>query len=361
MKNKVLLRFLIASLVLVVYIFFAAEPTGKQTFIQPLHISPILPDESQANIPQNTDDVFPFVSGLAFGYYNKAGDIVFAKAQKDNFSISDSFWAQYQAIPIRSETPPPPIQCFSPQGTALFSLPVSGLVHFRKDRIFEFLPSGNSVAEYSVQGELLWVYSVSGVITAFDCNEDLVVIGTSDGNITCLNSDGTEKISFYPGGSEYEVIYGVSLSKDGKYLACLCGLQRQRLLLVEIADYHKPVFHTFLDASLQRQATLFFDTTSRYLFLETGDGLVILRCVDSLFVATGIQGKLMSTNLDSSTGILTVLTQEGGKATISFFDLNCKKVGSEQFDCISSSLSQVEDYYYLVLDEKLLRFTVTKQ
>lgn len=364
MKNKVIAVSIIAFVGLVLFILFAAEPVHKQVFFEPVSVTDIGAVENK--VSAKTEVRYPFVSHTFFGFFNESGQVVFSKEQPPYFSVSDSLWTAYDFIDAAESTAPElaePVQAkiIASDGTELCSVAANGLIYVRNDRIFVFLPSGNSLCEYDKTGKLLWMYSMSGIITAFDCTSELLVLGASDGSVACLDKNGKEKFSFYPGGSTVQIIYGLAVSENGKYIGCVCGLEQQRFMLIEINDYHKTVFHTFLKNSIRLQVTMLFDKQSRYLFSETAEGLVILDCANFHFTQTKVRGHLRSYAVETNDRTFALLTQEERKGYITAFDARCRQVGQTDFDCSSASMIQTKNNFYLIADDKLLTFQLKKQ
>lgn len=363
MKKKVLLCILISTLSLLIFVFFAAKPTGKQTFFKPQSVSEIKIVSSKIN--QDTD-IFPFISSQYFGYYDKEGKILFSQKKQNNFSLTKNFWTAYEIINTKKnasseELETSEVKIMSPTGKALFSVPLNGYVHLRNNRCFVLLYSGNTVCEYDSEGKFLWSYSMPGIITAFDCNNEFVVIGSSDGAIALVDKTGTEKFVFYPGGSDVQIICGLSISNDGKKIGCLCGLKKQRLLLIEANDYHKIIFHIFLEKNLKKQAVMFFDNNSNYLVSETAEGVVILNCKNFDFTKTEVQGEITSNYIETADEVFGILTKKSKSATLTFFDFKCRKVAQTEFECSTCSMSQIQNNFYLILDDELLKFSLDKQ
>lgn len=364
MKNKVPFLIFVAFFALLIFIFFAAEPSGKQAFFEPVSVTDIEKTDAHSKISE--DDIFPFVSDKHFGYYNREGKIVFAKEQENSFSISKNIWTSYKFISPFSERASDSVKAqrvkiFSPYGNEICEIEAIGNIHLKNDRSFVFLYSANTVCEYDTNGKITWAYSMPAVITAFDCNADFVVLGSSDGAVVCLDKSGKEMFNFYPGGSDIQIIYGLAIADNSEYLACLSGLDKQRILLIELNNYHKVIFHNFLEKELRRQATMFFDKTCRYLFSETADGLVILDCNKLELRKTNIDGRLCSYYVKVSKNGFGLLSQKEKTATLSFFDLKCRKFAENSFTCRNSSLLQFENEFFLILDEKLLKFALKRQ
>ena len=359
MKNKVIVAVMILALGLILFILFAAEPAYKQAVFEPMSVVDIAPIEK--TLPQDNSKLYPFVSNTFFGFFNEAGQIVFSKEKREHFSVCDSMWTSYDYQEPSEQVEAAQAKILSPSGDELCSIPANGFVHLRSGRIFVFLPSGNSLCEYDRSGTFLRAYSMPGIITAFSCTKDLLVLGSSDGLITCLDKNGEEKFSFYPGGSAMEIIYGLTVSEDGKYIGCLCGLEQQRFMLVAINDYHKIVFHTFLKNSLRTKATMFFDKRSKYLFSETAQGIVILNCSNLHFTQTKVKGRLCSYVVETVSENFALLTQENDKGHISIFDAECRSVGETDFDCSAASMIQIKNNFYLISDDKLLNFRLNKK
>lgn len=345
---------------LVVYLFIFAEPIGTQTFLKPEATSDIVETQNKSS----TEKLFPFISNKYFGYFDEDGKIVFAQPKTNTVSISDTMYTQYKAPAFNanftSQGGAPLAAVFSHSGEQLCTIPADGKVFLKANRIFVFLQSASAITEYDSSGKQLWSYSVNGIITTFDCNEELAVIGSSNGNLVCLNRDGTEKFNFYPGGSEIQIIYGLALSKDGKYLGCLCGLNKQRLILIEVSDYHKIIFHKFLTNGLRKQASIFFDSSAQFLFSETADGLVILNTKNMRLSETDIQGDLSTIAVDAEAGAIGVLTNNKSMSKLSFFDYKCRKIGSTDFFSDTCALIQSKGDFYLIADEKISKIKLDR-
>ncbi|MEL3907814.1 MAG: hypothetical protein P1P64_02220 [Treponemataceae bacterium] len=362
MKNKVVIAVIIAFFGLILFIFFAAEPTGNQAFFEPVSVFEIEPMETQTE----NKKLFPFVSADFFGFFDAGGKVVFAKEQNNEFSLSDSIWTNYTFRSpyignASSEVQAEKATIFSSNGTELFSVEAKGALHLSSDRVFVFLPSGNSVGEYNKAGKLLWTYSMPGIITAFACNDEFTVIGSSDGYIVFLDKTGAEKFCFYPGGSKVEIIYSLAISRDGKRIACLCGLDKQRLMLFEANDYHKTIFHAFLKEGLRKQANMFFDEDSKYLFSETAEGIAILNCKKLVLTQTNIQGRLTNHRIKTSSDNFVLLTQKTNKAYLTLFDSSARQLAQTNFNCTLSSMVQNENSFYLIIDNKLLTFKLNRE
>lgn len=362
MKNKVVIAVIISFLGLLLFIFFAAEPTGKQAFFEPVSVFEIKNMEAQAK----SEKLFPFVSGGFFGFFDINGKVVFAKEQNNEFSVSDSIWTNYTFKSpyggnLSDEVVAEKAVIFSPSGTELFSVEAKGALHLSSDRVFVFFPSGNSIGEYDKSGKLLWTYSMPGIITAFACNDEFTVLGSSEGYVAFLDKTGAEKFCFYPGGSKIQIIYGLAISRDGKYIACLCGLDKQRLMLFEANDYHKTVFHTFLNESLRKQAKMFFDEDTKYLFSETAEGIAILNCKTLVLTQTSTQGSLTNYTVKTNAGNFILLTQKTNKAFLTLFDSSARQLAQTSFTCEFSSMVQNENNFYLIIDNKLLTFKLNRE
>ena len=274
-----------------------------------------------------------------FGYFSDDGKVIMSREIMDKVSASSSYWCQYGTD--AKET-----KIYNPFGNLVTTIKAIGFVHIVKDRIYLFMPGGYGLAEYSTKGERLWKYEHTATITAFHSNDKGVVLGYSDGRVAYLDKDGNEVFNFYPGGSAYQVISGVALSGDGKFIACVSGIEKQRILLVHVMAHHyKIVKHEYLKGNLYRQVFVSFDNDSSCAIFESSDGIGIIDCKSYQIQFIGEKEKIV--NVCDDKKLITILTQENDRCKLIIIEKPFKKVATTTFNASETFLLQDKNKLFI--------------
>jgi hypothetical protein len=270
-----------------VYFFMAARPIPLETVLFPVWLNSVesgVPvymggspgktgEEAAASngLPHELSQRIPFTLGSRFGYINRDGILSVNQVMKANVSISRERWAEYEAEPSRIA-----VYDSDSEPVAVIENP-RGYPFFLDGRTFIISSEQNAISAINEAGAVSWTYEFAGPLTCVDSAAGLLLVGTLDGMIGLLDSGGRQVFSFDPGGSQYSVIPGCAISRDGSRLAVISGINSQRFLVLEqfgssVADY-KVVYHEFLGDGFRRPVYISFAEDDRWIVFERGDGL----------------------------------------------------------------------------------------
>ncbi|PIE99139.1 MAG: hypothetical protein CR988_00065 [Treponema sp.] len=374
LKGNIYYFFIVFFILLIAYTFIIPDTTGKDRFISHRWAVDILPKsqlsreaQSEPNtvltefVPTDLTATFsgktpiPFISKSMFGYYDADGNILRAEPIRNSISISKKFWSVYTKNSMRTVV-------YTPAGKKAFEILKPGFVHLQENRVFLFLPGGNTVEEYSDEGVFLWSYTMPAAITAFNSSEEGgVIIGSSDGCLVYIDNDGNEVFNFYPGGSKYQVIMGATVSRDGTKVACISGLDEQRCILIDLTTrQHKIVYHKYLKENLYRQVNMIFDYSGRYVIFESAGGVAIMDSYKQDTKIIPIKGSLEFQSIKSHKGLFYVLTNSEGSCTLSLFDAERRGISKTSFNSETASLIQNEADVFVTLDSKIIKLSLNE-
>ncbi|MCL2472685.1 MAG: WD40 repeat domain-containing protein [Treponema sp.] len=314
---------------LVFYIFIAARSIPEETVLVPRWINSL-----ESNFPINlggfssgdSKELIPFRLGDRFGYVGDNGKFAINQIQKGYVSISENYWAEYDALP-------PSIQVMNSENKNVMTIEnTRGYPVFLNDRIFIVGNEQNSLTAIGTNGEELWTYDFPAPITCIDGTGPYVLAGTLDGAVELLDGSGKPIFTpFEPGGSRLSVILGCAISRDASRLAIISGIDNQRFLLLEhtgnepsqphpggqiaIApgDSYKVIYHEFLSGAFRRPVHIsFVDNDSKVAFERVG-GLGIYDIGSRTSISVPVKGEISV--LDNSGGdkYLFVITSLGQK------------------------------------------------
>ena len=361
-KNKFI--FIGVIILLVIYIFAAAIPMREDIYLMPDWASPIpkvqkgqiysgeagaSADELKQRFTGKTP--IPFSLGNLFGYFTEDGEILRAETAEERFSASFYAWTKYPQKPLFTDIYKP--EEFDLEKPFL-RIDKPGYVYLDKDRIFLFEPEGSSISEYDNAGKKLWHYTHTFPITAFQSSKAGCVIGHSDGLLVCLDSEGNTLFSFYPGGSTYQAIMGAAISEDGKQVLCLCGLDKQRVVLINISGrQHKIVYHSYFEEDLRRQAFASFDKFGHFAVFESAEGIGIIDCRNLTLSILKEEGFIAGLGFQDKNALLTVLLQKDDECSLLLIDPPDLMMGKTKFKSENAFLIQKENKIYIGTDEKI--------
>ncbi len=298
-------------------------------------------DINSAQVSPTNSEVKPFKLGQQIGYYTPEGTIASLHTLQDRGSISSHFFAPFSSNAAD-------VVFFTQRSEQSGVLEKAGFPFFEGDRIFLFSPSGNSFSSHSSDGSEKWFYEDYAPITTFYSNEEGIVVGFADGKVMVFNSDGSIRQDFYPGGSEYEIVFGSSLSPSGRYVACLSGLDMQRIIITDIeGNTSKIIFHEYIENAVIEQSLVYFSTNEQYVFANVKDGLVVIDIKEKSDIHIPIEGKVVTIKEVQDGNYYFVLSKNRNESTITIFNDNMFEVGSFVYEEQNSFIDSDEEYVYI--------------
>jgi len=335
---------------LVIYMFLAAFPTGPSMYFAPVWTVDTASTEADNLAPPGNAE--PFKLNNRFGFFTPQGKIILSKETADRAAVSAYGWAEY---PENAES----TEVYNPDGTARYTIHAPGFVHLDDERTYLFLPGGDGVRQYDETGKALWTREHTAPITAFNSSPAATIIGFADGNLTALRKDGTEVFSFYPGGSDLEVILGAAISEDGNLVACVSGINQQRFILIKITgNQYKIIHHQWLEGNLRRQVFVDFESSGAYAFFESATGLGIVDTKNIAVRIVPVRGEVVSVGADPGKGLFTALTQDGDECELLAIERPRYLVAQTRFKARDTFLLQRGDTVFLGTDGQISRIDI---
>ncbi|MGP1437861.1 MAG: hypothetical protein ACTTKH_02175 [Treponema sp.] len=352
LKDKIRLIIVGSIIIFFLYFLIAAKPLNRDLYFLPIWSSSIETEiDVASNETLNKDlektnaKVYPFLMKNKFGYFSDNGKIIMAKEFMGKVSASSSYWCQYSIDSKEAEI-------YDPVGKHITTIKAAGFIHIVGNKIYLFMPGGYGVSEYDTKGTNLWKYEHTAAITAFHSSEKGVVIGYSDGKIAYLDKNGNEVFNFYPGGSVYQVISGLALSNDGKFIACVSGIEKQRILLIRIMErQYKIVKHEYLKGNLYRQVFVAFDGDSSCAIFESSDGIGIIDCKS--YKIHFIDEKDVIVDIGDDEKLVTILTQKNDRCKLIMIEKPFQKIATTTFNANETFLLQDKNKLFIGSTSKI--------
>jgi hypothetical protein len=316
-KAKYTYRVLISVIIFAAYFFLAARPIPVETVLVPQWLSslesnyPVYLDGTEPPADEENDGIgedeplLPFKLGNRFGYIDSYGRFSVNQERKGLVSISETYWAEYEALPDD-------IDIRDPRNNQAAVIPGSrGYPLFLDGRLFMVNDEQNALEALDASGETLWAYDFAAPITDIDAAAGFVLVGLLDGTVELLNENGKRTFFFEPGGSRLSVICGCRISRDGSKLAIISGYDDQRFLFLErFGDSYKVSYHEFLVGGFRRAVHMaFIDRDQRVVFERIG-GIGIYDINGRSNVKIDLDGRLNSFDNSGEDDLLFVITSQ---------------------------------------------------
>ena len=175
-----------------------------------------------------------------------------------------------------------------------------------------------------------------------------------------MDREGRTLFSFYPGGSDYQVVLGAAISESGRQAVCVSGITPQRVILIEIeSGQHRITAHRNLDGDLRRQVFAGFGDSGRQAFFETPAGLGIFDTQTRTFSEVPFEGQILNVVEYTGTGFFTVLAKtEPSNHLLALVENPATKAASVNFECRDAFLLFADGGLYLGSDGTISKISI---
>lgn len=353
--KKINLYIIFGFLIVLLYLVLAIKPLRKELCFEPektLVLSELAADQPFLS-PAGEKNVFCFRLSDYAGYLTEEAEPVFVSKYPYKATLTDSMWAFY-------ENDADSIAVKKIDGTDQAVLKTTGFPFFQNDRLFVFLPNGNALKEFYTSGREKWIYEGYVPITSYSSSKTESIIGFADGEIVCLDSYGKQKFSFYPKGSNREVILGIDIDSDKKMIACVCGIDKQRFVLASYTDeQQKIVFHEYLDGNLRQPAFVHFGKLADTVYFQCKIGLGIMDCSNFKLNIVPMEEQIVQVEELEDLGLSLVLAEKDNNWKVYLFENAYKLIGTLPFTAESAFLKVAENGFFLGKDDAVSKIKIT--
>jgi hypothetical protein len=292
---------IIAALAVIVYFFAAARPLGKELTFIPVWSAGL------GGAAQSASDTAPRPFDLSgtYGFFSVDGKLLLSAKSSGRVAVSSRAFAEYGD---KDE----PILFKRADGKDAFAVKDSGFPAFVSDRLFLTSKDGTGISGYSPSGSRQWTRDLGSVLTCFDANGSDAVAGGLDGRVVVIGPDGSLAFDYSPGGSRLGVIFGCALSADSSLIALVCGIDKQRFILLEKrSDGYRVAYHSYLASDFRRRVFVDFSDDGRYALYESDGGLSVLDVRTRKTYAIAVSGALRTVRSSASGDFFLILSEEG--------------------------------------------------
>ena len=352
MKKKITLIISFSILFIILYLVFAGKPLNKEYHFNPEWKINVSNPTIQSASPD--EKKIPFRLGKNSGYFTPEGKIVTFKASPDKAAFSDTYFAVYNSN--ASE-----VSFYSNDGTELGILQTDGFPYFSGDNIFVMLPGGSSFSKCDETGFPEWTWYGSIPITTFAAKKDYTAAGFIDGSIKLFdNKTGQVVLEFSPGGSDYPCIYGLDITDDGQYIACLCGQDRQRFVLAKRENIQtKILFHTFISDETKTRSFVYWTKDQNKVLYNTKNNVGIYDMKDGSHTVIKCQFHII--DIAETENLLFLLEKSQNNYSVDLIEKTNTHAGHFDFTANNAFIKTYNDALFLGRDASISKIQVSKK
>ncbi len=351
-KNHIGIYILLAFIFIILYIFLAAKPLGKEYHFSPEWKKSITVPATPDNNPATP--LIHFKLGQSIGYFTESGKITVIKTFPSKAGISSEYFAMYNSQAND-------VVFYNNKDQQQGILQISGYPFFEEDRIYVFMPGGASFAKCGPDGKTLWINENTITLTAFSSKKNYTTAGYADGTIRVLNNEtGIESTSFSPGGSDYKVILGLDVSSDGSLIASISGLDKQRFVLTRTeTNQPKIIFHKYLDSDLNRRTVVRFCNDDKHILYNYEGYLGIYNIESQKNTEIKIDKNVIS--IEETPSLFFVLGNKDNEYTVYIIEKTDTLEGSFSFKADSAFIKTQGNDLYVGQDTTISKVKITKE
>lgn len=332
------------------YIVFAIKPIDKEYQLNPEWKIDVANPQITTN-PISEKKLY-FKLGQSMGYFTPDGEVTRFISFPYKASINESGYVSYSENNSNATV-------FSPDGKELCTLKQSGFPYLSKNKIFIFQPGGTSFLMCDNEGNTKWNYSGISPISAFNTSENAVAAGFADGTICEFDLDGKLINKFAPTGSNYQGIYGIAVSNDGKLIAAISGMDRQRFLVFSIEGRNsKIIYHSYIDDEIPLQEVVYFSNDNKNVLYNHGRHISIFDIPSKKEVDIYINGHVLK--IIENEKNFFVLSKNKDIFSVHIIEKFATLTGSFSFKAKHAFIETLDDNLYVGRDTQISCIKITK-
>lgn len=354
MKDKrprpLMLVILICLVGFVVFLAFP-EPLAAEISMEPqwyMHFSnPVISDQADPST------AYAFRSKGHFGYFYSDASFLRLNSLQGGAALSDSAWLSWNA----GDTSGPVL--ISREGQTLAALPAGHVPFFHDSSLFSLSPDFLELQRYDESGKFLWSYVLPAHVSAFDHGSSLTAVGMLDGSIEVIDANGRHALRFLPGGSRLEAIFGLAVSDDGMYLACLSGLDPQRLVVLGKGEGgYRVVSHRYLETSFRTPSSVAILEADPYVLYRDAGGIGVSALDGSFSGLLPADAETFTVHRAHHHGLYYIVARQGASAELLSFKPPARLLGRTALPEGAVFVRMDGDTLYFATDQGLARISV---
>jgi len=277
--KKVLLLAVIAA---IIYIpLFAPRMEGELTLTRAWAFTP----KEQAAVRDDTSAI-PYRTATILGYASADGKNLYSEPILYDATLGKAGFVNYASLGSD-------LVVQRPDGRVDAGLSTRGYPEIVDERLFVFATNRSRIEEWTFDGEPIWSRDYSALITSFDARGAYLIVGLLDGGFQVIGEKGDVLYGDRLNDSRVAVIYGCTVSEDGRLFAIVHGIDPQQLSIYQRTDegYRLAASYSMAE-QFRRNRLLIIAPDENTVFVEGVDRLWEYRVQKDVTLSIPLAGEL---------------------------------------------------------------------
>lgn len=320
----------------IVYFFVFARRTGKELIVSPKFVTTLRMLDS---LPAQSRSPFLAIqSGRRAGFVDEEHELV-------SYYVSDRIAVGKEWIAVYRQNG---LELLEPTGRVVFRYPDSAYPIARNESFYLYADDSGTLSKINpTNGDRIWEKDYISQLTSIDARAGKTLVGLLDGRVELIDNYGEVLLSYKPGGSRIEAIYGAVFSNDASKIALISGLEPQRfLILEERKNSYRPTHHHNTNSDYRRPVSMGFIRDDSQILYESDEGIEFFDMNTNKLSKKEIPGHILRWIDNLVPGTLTLLEKSEEGVSIKMLTRNNQPI----FDFVlpSGSVDIIKDRNFVI-------------
>ena len=283
--KKALLFAVIAAIVYVP--LFPPRMEGELTVSRAWAFDPT----DQPTVRTDASSSIPYRTAATLGYASYDGQNLYSEAILHDATLGTAGFVNYTSLGSD-------LVVQRPDGRVDAGLSTRGYPEIVDERLFVFATNRSRIEEWTFDGEPIWSRDYSALITAFDARGAYLIVGLLDGRFQVVGEKGDVLYGARFSDSRVAVIYGCTVSEDGRMFAIVHGLDPQGLSVYQRTDEGYRLTTSYsMEVEFRRNRLLVIAPDENTVFVEGVNRIWAFRTQKAGAISIPIPGELVDSGV----------------------------------------------------------------
>jgi len=321
----------------IIHFLVFARNTGEELIVSPKSV--IILNTLNPSFIQSKDSFLAIQSGSRVCFISEEHELV-------NCYIGERIAKDNKWVAVYRQNA---LELLEPTGQVVFRFSGSAYPIARDGNLYLYADDSGTLSKIDpANGALIWEKNYISQLTSINAKGERTLIGLLDGRIELIGSFGEILLSYKPGGSRIEAIYGTAISNDASRIALISGLEPQRfLILEERRGGFKPIHHHDTYSDHRRSISMGFIHDDSQVIYEGSKGIRIFDMNSNKLDEKDIPGRILRWIDNLRPGTLTLLEKNEKGTRIKMLTRNNLPIFD--FSLPPESVDIIEDRNFIII------------
>jgi len=345
-----IIKTIIILLVFFTYVIVFGRPLNNEITYSPVWVNNL--DVTENKKSDSGTGTYPFQLDGKLGYITDTGKIVYSEDLLYGAVIDDKGFINYSrqnnVLVVKGIN-----------GQFQNTIDKPGYPFFSGNRRFILSYDKNSISEINLSGDFLWEKTYGSSLSSVSARGSFVFVSTTDGGIQVLDKLGENLFYKQIKSSRINIVYGGSVSDDGKHMITITGIDPQLLSIWKYNENNYQIEKSWsLSSGLRRHALTGFSTDNRYAYIEADQEFIIIDIKRMKLYSMPFSGRLQYINFPGKSALIQILGRNKDGYYLIVMEKNLNKLFYTSLNANDSSLNIYNNKLLLGIDHIIIAYNM---